>query len=206
MKKVLLVFVLVFSLISWNLAGDFSLNLNINYNSGNDDFFNKAELPLTFLGLNYIETTHNKLGIGFNLGLNIPLMQRLYLVPGFNVVLGHQAYTYAMVANGTDAQTAETATHYFQIYSGELNLQYDLLVMENGWLVNAVLGLNYNKLKSDTEMRIDDDSFWGMTAGLGAKFFQLKHFGFQFLAFYKTFFGGKDYNYMGLQTGLSYRF
>ena len=206
MRKIFLISVLIFFLASWNFAGDFSVNLNINYNAGTSDFFKKSEIPLIFQGLNFLETTHNKLGIGFNLSCNVPLKNRLYLVPGFSIVLGHQSYKYTQVDEGSTGENDSSTTSFFKIYSGELNLLYDVLVLKNGWFVNALLGLNYNNFKADVEMRADDEKYWGMMAGLGAKFYQLKHLGFQVLGFYKIAFGDERFSFVGIQSGLSYRF
>ncbi|MCI0471587.1 MAG: hypothetical protein L0Y73_08020, partial [Candidatus Aminicenantes bacterium] len=79
MKKLILAAIFILLSTAWGLAGNFSVNLNINYNYGISDFFEESKLHLSRSGLNFIETKQNNLGLGFNFSLNIPILKRIYL-------------------------------------------------------------------------------------------------------------------------------
>ena len=55
-------------------------------------------------------------------------------------------------------------------------------------------------------MGIEDENYWGLQLGIGARTKQLKHFGFQFHAYYKFPFKSDLYAYIGSQAGVSYTF
>ncbi len=188
-------------------SSDFSVSLNINYNAGTTGFFQESSQQLSSNGLNFIEKKHNQMGVGFNFGFYFPIIKRFYIVPGVSMYFGHQQYEYTQV-DGTDNTGSNDVkdTYYFQIYSGELNLLYDLLVLDNGWYVDLLLGINYNYFKADAEMMVDNEKYLGLQTGVGARFFQLRHLGFQFFGYYKVPFSDERLAYMGVHTGLSYRF
>lgn len=209
MRRLALTSFFVFLFASWTFASNFSVNLGINYNAGSADFFQESTLHLSYSGLNFVEKKHNQMGFGFNLGFNIPITKRLYIVPGVSMYFGHQQYEYTQVnATPGQANAGEDVkdTYYFIIYSGELNLMYDLFVLKNGWHINLVLGLNYNYFKADAEMLLDDEKYWGMQAGLGARFLLLRHFGFQVLGYYRLPFSDERFASVGALAGICYRF
>lgn len=206
MRKLILAVFLILMLPLWGISADFSVNLNINYNHGISDFFEESQLHLSYSGLNFIEKRQNQLGLGFNLSFNIPILKRFYLVPGVCLYFGHQSYEYTQVEVVGTGENDVKNTFYFKLYSGEMNLQYDLLVLKNGWYVSLLLGLNYNYLKADSEMMMDDEKYWGMLSGLSARFLQLKHLGFHVSGYYKIPFDAKFCSFIGAQAGISYRF
>lgn len=206
MKKLTLIAILILSLTSWSISSGFSLNLNINYSHGISDFFEKSQLPLSYSGLNFIETKENHLGLGFNFSLSIPILKKFHLVPGISMYFGHQLYDYSQVGAGVTGENDVNATYYFQLYSGEMNLQYDLLVLKSGWYFSLLAGLNYNYLKTDSEMMMDEEKYWGMLSGVSIRFLQLKHLGFQVSGYYKMPFNSEFYSFIGAQAGISYKF
>ncbi|MCK4763477.1 MAG: hypothetical protein KAW12_14860 [Candidatus Aminicenantes bacterium] len=206
MKKLIFAVILIFLTASWSFSSGLSANLNINYNHGVSSFFDRSELQLTSSGLDFIESRQNRMGLGFTFSVNIPIYKRLYIVPGVSMNFGHQQYAYTQVgANGAGEDDTKN-TYYFQLYSGEMSLLYDLLVLKNGWTVNLLLGLNYNSLKIDNETLVENQKYLGMQTAVGAKFQQLKHLGFQFFAYYKMPFAADLLAYVGAQGGISYNF
>lgn len=203
MKKVFISFFLIFVFALWTYSSDFSVGLNVSYNYGTSDFFQESELFLSHSGLNYLETKHNLLGIGFSLNIDIPIIKKVYLSPGFSINFGHQHYNYKEIGNDNNSTRDD---YFFNIYSGELNLLYDLLSFKNGWDINVLVGLNYNHFRTDPEARRENEKYFGMKAGIVVKFFQLKHFGFQALVCYKLPFSSEPYSYLITQAGILYRF
>ena len=203
MKKFIIpaVFLLIYP--SLILSDGFTINLNISYNYGVSDFFDKAQKTYFIGDTNYLETKDNRLGIGFNISLNIPLIKRLYLVPGFSFNFGHQQYTFE--ARDNAGGELEDETRFFQIYSPELNFLYDLFRLKNGWKINLMLGFNYSTFKADAEMKTINTNFWCLQLGIGARFLEQKHFGFQILTYYKMPFDNDTYAYIGAMTGILFK-
>lgn len=203
MKKFIVPAVILLIYSSLIFGGNFTVNLNISYNYGTSDFFGKTQ-KIYFIGdSNYLETKDNRLGIGFNISLTIPIIKRVCLVPGFSYNFGHQQYTFESrdTANGE----LEDETRFFQIYSPEINLLYDLFRLKNGWKINLMLGLNHSTFKADAEMKTINTNFWCLQLGMGARFLEQKHFGFQILAYYKMPFDNDTYAYIGILTGMLFK-
>ncbi|MCK5058948.1 MAG: hypothetical protein KAT34_20040 [Candidatus Aminicenantes bacterium] len=206
MKKLMLIAILTLSLLSWGVSADFSVNLNMNYNHGIADFFEQSQLPLSYMGMNFIEKKQNNMGLGFNLSINVPILKRLYLVPGASMNFGHRQYEYTQVDTWSTGANNVKDTHYFKIYSGELSLQYDLLVLKNGWYFSLLFGLNYNYFTADNEMMMEDEKYWGTQTEVMARFLQLKHLGFQAAFFYRKPFSADFASFIGGRAGIFYRF
>ncbi|MFC2155626.1 hypothetical protein ACFLRB_03950 [Acidobacteriota bacterium] len=206
MKKLMLIAILTLSLLSWGVSADLSVNLNINYSQGIADFFEQSQLPISFMGMNFIEKKQNKMGLGFNVSVNVPIMKRLYLVPGASMYFGHQKYEYTQTDSWSTGANNVKETHYYKIYSGELSLQYDLLVLKSGWYFSLLFGLNYNYFTADNEMMMDDEKYWGTQTEVMARFLQLKHLGFQTAFFYRKPFSADFASFIGGRAGISYRF
>lgn len=206
MKKLMLIAILTFSLLSWGVSADLSVNLNINYNHGVGDFFEQSQLPLSFMGMNFIEKKQNKMGLGFNVSVNVPIRKRLYLVPGASMYFGHQQYEYTQTDDWSTGANNVKETHYFKIYSGKLSLQYDLLALKSGWHFSLLFGLNYNHFTADNEMMTNDEKYWGTQTEIMARFLQLEHLGFQTAFFYKKPFSADFASFIGGRAGISYRF
>jgi len=202
MKKITITVSLICILALLGSASDITVGLNISYNQGTSDFFKKQTLFLSESGNNYIENTENRLGIGFNLNVYIPIMHKLSISPGFGLVLGHQHYEYNLVGG----DESEAKDHFLYLYSGELSLLYNLLTLKNGWLLDVFVGLNYNLFRADSLMREEDKDFLGMQTGVVVKFYQLEHLGFQALFCYKVPFGSDSLAYLTAQAGILYRF
>jgi hypothetical protein len=206
MKKLILAAFFFLLLTFSGFSTDFSVNLNINYNYGSTGFFGESQLQLSSEGMNFIEKRQNRMGLGFNTGINVPIRDRLYLVPAFSIYFGHQQYEYSQVDSWSTGENDIKDTYYYKIYSGELSLQYDLLVLENGWHFSLLFGLNYNYFTADIEMLTANEKYWGIQMGAATRFLQLKHLGFQAAFIYKKPFGSEFASFIGGQTGLCYRF
>jgi hypothetical protein len=87
-----------------------------------------------------------------------------------------------------------------------LSLQYDVLVLKNGWHFSLLCGLNYNRFTADNEMLLEDAKYWGMQTGVATRFLQLKHLGFQAAFIYKRPFSTEFASFIGGQAGIAYRF
>lgn len=206
MKKLILTALLALSITLPGFSADFSVNLDINYNHGSSGFFDKSQMPLSNGGMNFIEERQNLMGLGFHAGINISILERLYVVPGFSIYFGHQQYDYSQVDTGSTGENDAKETYYFKIYSGELSLRYDVLVLKNGWHLSLLGGLNYNHFTADDEMLMENEKYWGMQTGIAARFFQLRHLGFQAAFIYKKPFGKEFASFISGQAGIIYRF
>lgn len=204
MKRISVMFLMLVFLIVSGFSSDYSVNFNINYNAGNSDFFTKTENSSFSGGYNYLEKEWNKMGLGFNLGVNIPITKKLSVIPGFTIDFGHQEYEFSRVEEASDTDIKDN--YFFHLLSGEIKLNYNILSFKNGWKIIVALGAGYNSLKVDEDLRIEDKSFLSVTSGIGAQYFQLKHFGFQVFIFYKYPFKEKEFEYLSLQAGIIYRF
>ena len=94
MKKILFITGIILLFTLPHFSSDFSVSLSVNYNHGTSDFFQKSQLFLTYNGLSFIEKKHNQMGMGFNLSVCVPIMKKLYIVPGFNLGIGHQVHEF----------------------------------------------------------------------------------------------------------------
>jgi hypothetical protein len=204
MKRVFIIAMLTISLASLAVASDFSVSVNISSNWGVSDFFQQSQSALVQDGVNYLESVENRLGFGYSFSLNIPVMERLYVVPSLGQIRGHQQYLLENVDDPDD--DPEQATSYFKITSFELAVLYDLFVLENGWTLDLRCGLNRNKFVADEEMGIENKNYWGLQLGVGAKFLHLKHWGFQLLGLYKVPFDSELYAFFSAQFGVIYKF
>ena len=198
MKKTLTlsIFILLFSGISF--ASNFFIGLNINYGQGTSDFFNKKEATYLFEGQTFIENRQNKVGLGFNLTIYIPLVKNLYICPGYSIHNSSQHYEYTKYV-GENEYGSQKADYFFQIHSGEFNILYDFLKLKNGWVLSISAGLTYNFLKKDAELNFDMENYLGFNAGLR------KHFGFQAAFFYKTSFSDPTMSFITGYAGVIYR-
>jgi hypothetical protein len=205
MKKSILVSaaILLFSISV--MSADFSLHLNINYNLGISDFFDESQTFLSYSGKNFVEKRNNHMGMGFNIAVSIPVIKRFYIRPGFSIQYGYQDYEFSELNGGTDGES-EKNTFFFRIFSGELNVVYDLIRFKDRWNVNLLVGLNYNTFKPGDEMRVNEEKYWSFRTGIGATFVQLKHFGFQIFAYYDIPLNSDLFSYAGGSAGVFYRF
>jgi len=192
-KKVIII--LILTLISFPVfSSGLGLVFNVNYNIGNSDFFEKSERLFQSDGNNYLESIKNKLGMGFNAGVIIPVTPKLSVIPSFTVNFGHQVYELQMLEGISDADKSENYSLF--IFSGELKANYDLIVLNNGWRVTLLFGANYNSFTADDEAGIEDITYWGAEAGIGVKFFQVENFGFQTFLIYKYPFSEENFRYL----------
>jgi hypothetical protein len=205
MRKLFLIVLFTAILASWNFSSDFSVNFNINYNYGASDFFDESQLFLSYDGQTFVERRHNYLGFGFNVSVTIPVVKKVYVVPGFSIKYGHQDYEYSEVPDDAEVESDKN-TFFFKIVSGEFNLVYDLLTFKGEWTVQVLAGLTYNQLDADEGMRLEEKAFWGFHPGVGLKFQQMKHFGFQLVVFYEIPFDSELFSYVNSYIGIMYRF
>ena len=205
MKKLFLLLFIMFLFVFQNYSSDFSVSLNSGYNYGTSDLFNKYFRNYSENGSNFSDEIQNKMGLGFNLSFNIPVAKRFYIIPGFSINYGNQSFIHTEIKEGEEPKI-DKDSYYFRIYSGELNILYDLFHSKNGWNFNLLFGFNYNSIKTDENMREEDDEYWGVMIGIGARFFQHKHFGFQVLLYNQLPFKSKYWAYIGIRTGITYKF
>jgi hypothetical protein len=205
MKKLFLLFIATFIFVFQSYSSDFSVNINFGYNFGTSDLFNKYTTNYSENGTNFSDEIHNKMGLGFNLSCNIPVVKRFYVIPGFSINYGNQSFIHTGITED-ETPDVERNNYYFRIYSGELNFLYDLFQSKNGWDFNLLLGFNYNSIKTGDNMNEKDDKYWGLLTGIGARFFQHRHFGFQVLLYNQLPFKNNYWAYIGIRTGISYKF
>lgn len=205
MKKLIFISAVILFLSFSISALDFSLHFNINYNKGVSDFFDESQNFLSYSGKNFIEKRKNNMGMGFNFCLNIQIINRLHVRPGFSIQYGYQDYEFLEINGGTDGES-EKNTFFFKMFSGELNIVYDIIRFRDKWNVNLLVGLNYNTFKPDDEMRIDEEKYWSFRTGVGATFVQLKHFGFQIFVYYDIPFDSELFSFAGASAGVFYKF
>jgi len=202
-KKV--IFVLVIAIISLPVfSSGFGMVFNINYNIGMSDFFNRSENLYKSGGFNFLESKKNNLGIGFNAGLIIPVNSQLSIIPAFTINFGYQNYEFLKQEGKSDSNVKNN--YSLLIYSSGLKANYDIFTMRNGWRISLQLGINYNSFQSDKKSNLKNYKFWGTEAGIGVRFFQLKHFGFQSFLVYKHSFGIEHFKYVAIKAGIIYKF
>jgi hypothetical protein len=168
------------------------------------DFFDQSLKFFSYNGLNFSETKENLMGIGIRANLNLKIAKNIYLSPSFSVYSGHQHYEYKSIGNGNGESVLDDS--FFYIFSGEFNLIYDALKFKNGWVVFALAGGTYNSLKADPEIRLDDMNEVGYQVGMGLKFRQLNHLGFQVSCIYKVPFPSENIAFGSLDAGVYYEF
>lgn len=205
MRKIVLFGMLVWIFYSGVYASDFSVNINVNYGYGTSDFFDQSQQFLSYSGKNFVETRQNYMGFGFNVSVAVPIIKRLTVLPGFTLKYGYQDYQYQELTDDTDGINDKN-TYFFRIVSGELNAIYDVICFKSDWRLSVIAGLTYNHFRADEEMLEEKQKFWGFHAGLGAKFLQLKHFGFQIFVLYEMPFNDGLISYLNTTAGIFYRF
>jgi len=205
MKKLILILTAILFLSISIMSSDFFLHLNINYNNGISDFFDESQTFFSYSGKNFMEKRNNHMGMGFNVGFTIPIIKRLYVRPGFSIQYGYQDYEFSEIDGGTDGES-EKNTFFFKLFSGELNVIYDLFRFKDMWNVNLLIGFNYNTFKPDNEMRVDEEKYWSLKTGIGATFIQIKHFGFQIYLYYDIPLKSELFSFAGISAGVFYRF
>jgi hypothetical protein len=205
MKKLILISAAILLFSMSITSADFSLHLNINYNNGTSVFFDESQTFLSYSGKNYVEKRKNHMGMGFNVAFSIPVLKRFYIRPGFSIQYGYQDYAFNELNGGTDGESDKN-TFFFKIFSGELNVIYDLFRFRDKWNINLLVGLNYNTFNPDDEMRVNEEKYWSFRSGIGATFVQLKHFGFQIYVYYDLPFNADLFSFTGVSAGIFYRF
>lgn len=205
MKKTFILFILVIFTSVFSFTSDFAIGLNINYGHGISDFFSLREANYQFQGQTFIENRQNKVGLGFNLSLYIPVVKNLYIAPGYSIHNNHQHYEYTEYV-GEQENGSQKDDYFFQIHSPAINILYDFLRLKNGWIFSISAGVNYNFLRKDGELNFDLENYMGFSAGLYGKFFALKNLGFQIIFFYNTSFSDPTLSYINGSVGLIYRF
>jgi len=202
-KKVIIILVLALTSLPVFSSG-FGIVFNVNYNIGSSDFFDKTETIYQSGGYNFLESKRNKLGMGFNAGIIVPVTSKLSVIPSLTVNFGHQNYEFLRQEGISDSNIKDN--YSFLIYSGEINAHYDIFVLKNGWRITMLIGANYNSFQADGESGLKETKYWGAEAGIGTKFFQLENFGFQTFLIYKYPFSEENFRYLTLQAGIIYRF
>jgi hypothetical protein len=182
---------------------EWALHFNFNYSSGLSDFFKLSQTFINTGSGTDMQKISNKLGWGFNAGIQIPVVERVSVIPSLAVNFGYQKNEYFPNQN---ENLAVRKNHYFRFISGNLNIAYDYLLLNNGWSSYLLTGFSLNSPYGDAEIGFSKSSYLGWQAGLGFRFRQLKNLGFNTLLFYKTFFGDAKISYVGLDLGLFYRF
>jgi len=202
-KKVIIILVLALTSLPVFSSG-FGIVFNVNYNIGNSDFFDKTETLYQTSGYNFLESKRNKLGMGFNAGVIIPITSKLSIIPSLTLNFGHQNYEFLKLEGTSDSDIKDN--YSFLFYSGEVKAHYDIFVLKNGWRITMLVGANYNSFQADGESGLEDTNYWGAEAGIGAKFFQVENFGFQTFLIYRYPFSEENFKYLTLQAGIIYKF
>ncbi len=205
MRKIAFISIVIVLFSTGIFSSDFSINLNVKYNYGISDFFDESQSFFSYSGKNFVEKRHNHMGFGFNISVSVPVFKNVYVVPGFSLRYGHQDYQYEELTDDIDAES-DKDTYFFNIITGELSIIYDIIRFKSDWCINVAAGLTYNRLSADEEMRLDEKTYWGFRPGIGVKFLQLKHFGFQFFLFYDLPFDSDLFSYLGVNAGIMVRF
>lgn len=182
---------------------DWALQFNFNYSSGLSDFFKLSQTSINSGAGTDVQKIRNMLGWGFDVGIQIPVVERVTILPSLAMNFGYQKNEY--FPNG-DENLAVRKNSYFRFISGNLNVAYDYLLLKNGWSSYLLAGFSLNSPHGDSEIGFSKSSYLGWQAGLGFRFQQLKNWGFNTLLFYKTFFGDEKISYAGLDVGFIYRF
>jgi hypothetical protein len=205
MRKWAIIFILFPLFCTGIFSSDFSIHFNIGYNHGISDFFEESQLFLSYSGKNFVEKKHNYMGFGFNVSISIPVIKKLYAVPGFTLKYGYQDYQYKEITDDVNAED-EKNSYFFNIISGEFNVIYDVFHFKSDWNISLVMGLTYNHFRADEGMMEEEKQFWGYHPGIGLKFSNLKHFGFQIFFFYELPFDSGLLSYLSTYAGILYRF
>jgi len=203
MKKIYIAIVALVLFSGLGLAIDYSVNLNFNYSFGAGDFFKTHEQTVTAASEETVEKMRNRLGLGFDLGVRVRLIKKLYLIPSYSLNWGHQKFEAVTVADGS---AFARKNYYFQIHTGNLNVAYEYLTMKNGWTLYALTGVNFNRISADEELNFEKKSYLGWMIAQGFVYRQVQKLGFNFRAFYKTFFSAEKISYIGLDGGVMFRF
>lgn len=206
MRKLIVITIAAILFTSGAMAADIIIGLSIKYNHGISDFFTKAENTVFDGGEEFLETRKNNMGYGLDLSVAVPVRNRIFVVPGISLSFGHQNYEYTWQTE--EANTGDNDvknSYFFKIFSGEVSLMYCLLPMDNGWNINVLGGLNYNKLTADEETLIENKNYLGLHLGIATKFFQQKHLGFQFEVLYRMPFASDMPGYISGRAGFLYK-
>lgn len=184
---------------------ELSVSLNVGINQGNSQFFEKSVLDLSYSGRTFRESRQNYMGLGFSIAAHVGILNRLTLVPGFEIRFGHQSFVYEETGQ-TPALETEKNTYFFKSYSGQLHVHYQLLRITPDWNLLVLGGINFNSVVAEEETEITDENYWSLRVGIGTTLLQLKRFAFHLFGFYDLPFSGDQWRYFGAFTGVIYRF
>jgi len=180
-----------------------TLQLSFNYGHGVSSFFEIQENTLQQKGSLHGEKFRNRAGLGFGAALTLPVANRLSVQPCWSLNYGHQKYELIPEIKVADT---ERKNYYFRNHSLGLNLLFELLTLENGWIVNLLGGLNLNLVNADTEIGFAKKTYPGWLAGLGFRFKESRRIGFFCNFHYKSFFSDQAIAYAGADIGFTYKF
>ncbi len=145
------------------------------------------------------------MGLGFHAGLYIPVSKRVCINPGITFNFGHHQYEKTAAENGGE-EDAIRDTYYFHIFSGNINVIYDLLKLKNGWNIGVMAGISKNRFKADSEMAVESQSYWGAQMGIRSQFLDHKNLGLQICIAYNMPFESDLFAYLTARAGIIYKF
>ena len=206
MKKIVLIAMIVF--MTGSAQGiDFTLNLGISHSLESGRFFDPFSTIFTGEEVILTRDYRNRIGVGFDLSLQVTISPRLRLIPGIGIVYGHQEIVEAPTGAESKSESV-TRTTYFRILTGYLDAAYRLFSKKNNWNLDLLVGMGRNRIDSEEMLLIVEggESFWNLRMGAAASFRELHHWGarFQVMAHQPL---KPDYpRYFSLQGGVTYRF
>ena len=206
MKKIVLLAMIVF-MTGFAQGIDFTLNLGISHSLESGRFFDPFSAIFTGEEATLNRDYHNRIGVGFDLSLQVAISSRLLLIPGIGIAYGHQEVV-EIPTQAENTNESETRTAYFRILSGYLDAAYRLFSKKNNWNMDLLVGMGRNRIDSEEMLLIVEggESFWNLRMGVAASFRELHHWGarFQVMAHQPL---KSDYpRYISLQGGVIYRF
>jgi hypothetical protein len=206
MKKfiVMIIITAVFSIGIY--ANDYNVFFGIGYGQGLSEFFEENTVNYTFDGNTFVETRKSNLGFSFILNMNIPLTEKLSIVPGISLTAGNQEYLYKELNADNQSKSNIKDSFHYRLFSGELLFSYDIIKLEKDIIMNILGGISYNSFSADEGMRIDDTNYFGAIMGLGIKFVQSDQFDLATSFTYNYAFNKEMPMFLRGTVGLRYKF
>jgi hypothetical protein len=194
---------LVALLITYGQANErMALHFGLNWNYGTADFYTESQTLVSYEGVNLIHSRKNSIGLGFGVGLSVPVFSGLSIAAGYGKYYGshHDAWQ----SLGEDSAEDSANDLFYMINAIDVDIHYKLVRLKNSWDIGLIGGLNYNLIQQDAALDLNPENYLGYKLGIGFYSKQLKHLGFQLLSLYKGTFLTPARNQISVQAGLSY--
>ncbi len=211
MKK-LIIISLLFSLISFSVYAKeiqkenrYSVEIAIAYGHGFSDFFESTSVTYNYDGKTFQEDRENTMGFSFLLNVNIPLAEKITLIPGLSFGYGFQDYLYQEVSDSPQAQS-ESKSYNFNMLSGNMLVSYSLWKVNSDISFSLLGGLSYNIFNADNGFGIEDGSYLGAVLGGKFDFMQKSQYDLVAGATYNHAFKSEMPSFIRAYIGLKYKF